>query len=407
MKTFMLTFVFFVSTLHAQISIGNLKKHIAYLSSDSLRGRATSEPGESLAADYISKQFQSIGLIPKGDRSYIQVFNYHEPKNPHVTVDSAKVGPEKFGKNVIGYLDNGAQNTIIIGGHYDHLGLGDRGGSLDPNPKGKIHNGADDNASGASGVIELARYFQTNKKKEKNNFLFICFSGEELGLQGSKYFTHHPTIDSNRMDLMINMDMIGRLDTAKGLLVLGTGTSPGIEAFVKSLAQDLKIKTDSSGIGPSDHTSFYLKNVPVLHFFTGPHADYHKPTDDEDKINYAGEKEILEYIIRIVGAVDPLPKLAFTTTRNTNPSDSPRFKVTLGILPDYTFTGGLRIDGVSEGKPGFRAGLQQGDVIVQMGEYKVDDIQTYMQALSKFKKDDSTTIKVKRKDAELELKVTF
>ncbi|MDF0679171.1 MAG: M20/M25/M40 family metallo-hydrolase, partial [Nitrosomonas sp.] len=214
-------------------------------------------------------------------------------------------GTEGTGHNIIGYIDNEASYTVIIGAHYDHLGLGENGNSLDANPQGKIHNGADDNASGTAGLIELARYFQKNKKKEKYNFLFISFSGEELGLFGSKYFTEHPTIDLQKVNYMINLDMVGRLDPAtKALAVSGTGTSNVWETELKKITTELKIKTDSAGIGPSDHSSFYLKNIPVLHFFTGAHSDYHKPSDDWQKINYSGEKRVLELIIKLIEDLD-------------------------------------------------------------------------------------------------------
>ena len=210
-------------------------------------------------------------LLPRGDNySYFQSFPFRSGVHGN--------GKEGIARNVIGFIDNNTKNTIVIGAHYDHLGLGHNGGSLDANPEDKIHNGADDNASGTAGVIELARYFQNNKIQEKNNLLFICFSGEELGLFGSKYFTEHPTVDSAHFNYMINLDMIGRLDSAGSVAVSGTGTSPVWETLLKELSGgSLSIKTDSAGMGPSDHSSFYLKKIPALHFFTGSHSDYHKP----------------------------------------------------------------------------------------------------------------------------------
>jgi len=301
-------------------------------------------------------------------------------------------------------------NTIIIGAHYDHLGLGENGSSLDANPKGKIHNGADDNASGVAGIIELARYFQKNKTKEKYNFLFIAFSGEELGLFGSKYFTEHPLIDLSKVNYMINLDMVGRLDpVTKSLAVSGTGTSPVWENELKKLSSDaLKIKTDSAGVGPSDHTSFYLKNIPVLHFFTGSHSDYHKPSDDWEKINYYGEKQVLDLIIKLIQDFDSSPKLAFLTTKNKSMSSARSFKVTMGLMPSYTSNDeGLKVDGVSDGKPAQKAGIITGDVITQIGDYAIKDIQAYMDALGKFEKGQTVPIKVKRGSEVIKLSVTF
>jgi aminopeptidase-like protein len=319
-------------------------------------------------------------------------------------------GKEGNAVNLAAFIDNKAPTTIIIGAHYDHLGLGLEGNSLDANPQNKIHNGADDNASGVAGIIELARYFQTNGKKEKNNFLFLCFSGEELGLYGSKYFTEHPTIDLSTVNYMINLDMVGRLNPdTKHLSVSGSGTSPVWEPLLQRLSNDhVKIKTDSSGTGPSDHTSFYLKNLPVLHFFTGSHSDYHKPSDDWDKINYAGEAEVLQVIVQVIEQLESEPKLAFLTTKSKAMGGTRSFKVTLGIMPSYTSDQeGLLVDGVSDGKPAQKAGILAGDIILQMGDIVIKDIQNYMEALGKFSKGDTVPVRLKRKGEEMTVNVTF
>jgi hypothetical protein len=379
-----------------------IKTHIKTLADDTMQGRLTGSEGERMALEYIERQFKNLSLLPKGELStYQQEFPFKA--GMHGT------GTEGMAHNVIGYLDNQSDKTIIIGAHYDHLGLAENGSSLDANPKGKIHNGADDNASGVAGVIELARYFSTNKVKEKTNFLFICFSGEELGLFGSKYFTEHPTIELTEATYMINMDMIGRLNpTTKSVSISGSGTSPLWEPTIKSMNSKLSIKTDSSGIGPSDHSSFYLKDIPVLHFFTGSHSDYHKPSDDWDKINYSGEKEVLELIIAVIEKLDTEPKLAFLTTKNKSMSASRSFKVTLGVMPSYTSdTAGLLVDGVTEDRPAHKAGILTGDIVTQIGEYPIKDIQNYMEALSKFEKGQTVPVKVKRKGEELTLNVTF
>lgn len=389
---------------HAQqIDQTNIQKHIKTLSSDSLQGRGTGTEGERMASVYIQSEFKKIGLEPKGDPSlFTQSFPFKS--GVHGTGEDGKTG------NIVGFLDNKRESTIIIGAHYDHLGDGNQGSSLDANPKGKIHNGADDNASGVAGVIELARYFKNNKNKESYNFLFICFSGEELGLYGSKFYTEHPTVDLAKTNYMLNMDMIGRLDpTTNGLAVSGTGTSPVWENLLKSLSTDaLKIKTDSAGVGPSDHSSFYLKNIPVLHFFTGSHSDYHKPSDDWDKINYAGEAEVLKLMIKLIDQLDGQPKLAFLTTKNKAMSSARSFKVTMGVMPSYTSdVAGLQVDGVTDGKPAQKAGVLTGDIITQIGELPIRDIQAYMEALGKFEKGQTVPVKLKRKGEELTVNVTF
>jgi hypothetical protein len=279
---------------------------------------------------------------------------------------------------------------------------------LDANPEGKVHNGADDNASGTSGVIELARYYTSNGRKEAFNFLFICFSGEELGLMGSKRFCENPTIDLTKVNYMINMDMIGRLnDSTKALMIYGVGTAPDWVPMINGTNSVFKIKQDRSGIGPSDQTSFYLKNIPVLHFFTGQHSDYHKPGDDAEKVNYNGEKLVLEYIIQLIDQTEKLPKLKFQTTKNPDMGRS-KFKVTLGIMPDYTFEGpGLKIDGVTDGKPASAAGVKTGDVLIEMGGVEIKKMGDYMAQLQKFSKGETTTIKVQRGGEVLTLNVTF
>jgi hypothetical protein len=317
----------------------------------------------------------------------------------------------RTGHNVIGYINNHAPATIIIGAHYDHLGYGEDGNSLLRTGEHLIHNGADDNASGTAALIELARLLKKSKLKN-NNYLFIAFSGEELGLFGSKYFTEHPTIDLSTVNCMINMDMVGRLnDSTNTITVGGYGTSPAWAEYIHAgqAGSPFQIKIDSSGTGPSDHTSFYRKDIPVLFFFTGLHPDYHRPTDDADKINYTGEYKIVKYIDNILtGLNHQKQKLVFTKTRETQTTTSARFSVTLGIMPDYTYAGsGVRCDGVSEGKPAQKAGLKTGDIIIQLGDITVTSLENYMQALGKFKKGDKTTVKYKRGNDTLQADVEF
>lgn len=306
--------------------------------------------------------------------------------------------------NVIGYLNFNAPTTIVIGAHYDHLGYGEDGNSLDG--QGQIHNGADDNASGTAGLIELARLLY-NTKDRNNNYLFIAFSGEELGLLGSKYWLQHPTANLN-MNYMINMDMIGRYDSARKLSIGGYGTSPVWSEILQTATdKNLVVKFDSSGSGPSDHSAFYRDSVPVLFFFTNSHPDYHKATDEADKINYKSETEIIDYVTKIIDATNNKGKLEFLKTRDAE-ARSMNLPVTLGVIPDYAFSGsGLRIDGVSKGKTAERIGLKAGDVLLQLGDYKFVDIQTYMQALQRFKKGDKTTLQISRAGKNMSFDVQF
>ncbi len=410
MKSFALSLICLLWTAQSlfsqNISEKNLQKNIAYLASDKLKGRGTGTKEERKAAEYIAKQFKKIGLSPKGDNNtYLHGFTFKKSSDPHGNV--AENAPQINSQNVVGYIDNQAEYTIVFGAHYDHLGLGHDHNSLEVNPEGKIHNGADDNASGTSGVIELARYFAKNGVKEAHNFLFLCFSGEELGLVGSKKYTENPTIDLSKVSFMVNMDMIGRLNDEKRLMVGGVGTAPDFVPTVTDLKGDFLVKLDSAGIGPSDHTSFYLKNIPVLFFFTGQHSDYHKPSDDIEKVNIKGEMAVLDFALRVVEALDKKPKLSFQETKS-NQSDTPSFKVTLGIMPDYVWEGeGVHVDGVTDGRPAAKAGMKKGDIIVGLGDFEIKNIRDYMKALAAFKKGDSTSVKIKREKEEKTLPVTF
>jgi aminopeptidase YwaD len=237
----------------------------------------------------------------------------------------------------------------------------------------------------------------------------VSFSGEELGLFGSKYFTEHLPVNLSSTNYMINMDMLGRLnDSTHGLTIGGYGTSPLWGQLLTEKDKFFTIKFDSSGSGPSDHTSFYRKDIPVLFFFTGVHSDYHKPTDDASKINYTGELMVVKYIYDIIDAANKKGKLAFTKTRETQSMGKSSFKVTLGIMPDYTYSGsGVRVDGISEGKTAQKVGIKAGDVVTQLGDIKFTDVQSYMGALGKFNKGDATKVKVKRGNEELTFDIIF
>lgn len=321
-----------------------------------------------------------------------------------VQLDSKK----RTGHNVIGYIYNGAPNTVVLGAHYDHLGYGEDKNSLYAGETAMIHNGADDNASGVAALLELGKMLKKSGSKN-NNYLFIAFSGEELGLYGSKYFTENPLISLAQVNYMINMDMVGRLnDSTRGLTIGGYGTSPAWNKLVDTGNSYFKIKLDSSGTGPSDHTSFYRKDIPVLFFFTGTHSDYHKPTDDADKINYPGQLALIKYIYKLIADSDGAGKLAFTKTREAATTAKNSFKVSLGIMPDYTYSGtGVHVDGVSAGKAAEKAGIKTGDIIIQLGEHTINDVQSYMSALGKFNKGEATKVKLKRGKDELQLDVVF
>ncbi|GAB7256120.1 M28 family peptidase [Polaribacter sp. OB-PA-B3] len=384
----------------------NLKKDVSYLASDELEGRQTGTKGEKAAATYIKNRFKELELLPKGTNGFIQPFTFKPKTNPHEEVKFDVNGDGTItGNNVIAYLDNNVENTIIIGAHYDHLGYGGDG-SLHRDSMKAIHNGADDNASGIAILLHLADRLK-QKNLNNNNYLFMAFSGEEMGLLGSNYFVKNPTIDTKKVSYMINMDMVGRLKQDSALAVYGTGTSPIFKHTLKSNNKNFKLIEQESGVGPSDHTSFYLADIPVLHFFTGQHEDYHKPGDDAEKLNYKGMETISNYIFNIISDLNDEGKLVFTKTKNEG-KNTPRFKVGMGVIPDYMYDGrGMRIDGISEEKPAQKAGLQKGDIVLKLGDSLVVDMMSYMRALSVFKKGDKSIVVVKRNQEKIEKEIQF
>ena len=383
-----------------------LKNDVQTLASDAFEGRQTGTPAEQKAANYIANRFDALGLEPLGAEGFFQTFNFKPSTDPHqetTFVEGEKEGYTQ-GTNVVGFLNNRAAQTVIIGAHYDHLGYGTES-SLYRDSIPAIHNGADDNASGVSTMLHLAG--RTKELGTQNNYLFLAFSGEELGLLGSNYFIKNTPIADTSYNYMINMDMVGRLKEDKSLAVYGVGTAPVFKQTLTANNNFFKLIFNESGIGPSDHTSFYLADIPVLHFFTGQHEDYHKPSDDADKINYAGMEELSDYIIALVNDLDNNGKLSFRTTINESEA-TPRFSVSLGVVPDYLFDGeGMRIDGISEGKVAQAVGLQKGDVVVDLGGEKVTNMMDYMKALSKYKKGDATTVTINRSGASRTFDIVF
>jgi hypothetical protein len=376
--------------LGQQFDISRIQKHVDYLASDELEGRGTATLGE---------------IKPAGtERTFFQPFQ--------LSMGVEGMTHQVMARNVIGLIDNGSKTTMVIGAHYDHLGKGMQGSSLSADSAHKIHNGADDNASGTSGLIELARYFSQNQVKENHNLLFIAFSAEELGLIGSKYFCSAPTIPLENMICMVNMDMIGRLDDAKGIVISGWGTSPSWGKYIPKIAEknQLKITVDSSAVGASDHTSFYLKNIPATHFFTGSHGDYHKVTDDADKINAAGIGKVIEVIAEVLLKMDQdetLPVFAKAESQQGKSSAS-SFKVTLGVMPDYSFSGkGLKVDGVTKGRPADAAGMLSGDIITKLANKHIETIYDYMAILAEHEKGEQVEVWYLRGKTLLKKKLTF
>ena len=398
-------FIFFLATLlfsckEQPVETISMKEDVYALAADAFNGRQTGTEGERQAALYIEKRFKDLKLEPKGyTDTYFQNFTFRPSSNPHEEAEftGLKSDSTKTGINVVGFLNNNAETTVVIGAHYDHLGMGGEGSLYREGEA--IHNGADDNASGVAMLFKLAEKLsqKSTLQSTNNNYLFIAFSGEEMGLLGSNYFVKNPTIDTKKVSYMINMDMVGRLNEENTLAVHGVGTSPNFKQVLFANKGELNIAEHESGIGPSDHTSFYLADIPVLHFFTGQHTDYHKPGDDAEKLNYEGMEKISGYILNIIKGLDNKGQLEFRKTKNES-EDVPAFKVALGVVPDYLFTGkGMRIDGVSEDKPAQKAGLQKGDIVKKLGDTEITDMMSYMKALSTYDTGETLLVKLLKK----------
>jgi aminopeptidase YwaD len=314
--------------------------------------------------------------------------------------------------NVVGFIDNGSPYTVVVGAHHDHLGHGEISGSL-AEKTGDIHNGADDNASGVASLIEIARVVKKKTRRYKNNnYLFVAFTAEEMGLLGSKHFLKETDLAIDFFNYMINMDMVGHLDSSKKTLIInGVGTSPAwnetMDEVKYSSRKIANYKTTESGIGSSDHTSFYLENIPSVHFFTGQHQYYHKPGDDVEIVNMNGTAYVTSYINRWLREMDKKGKVEFTKTKDDTQGRR-KFKVTLGIMPDYVYDGeGMRVDGVKDGKPGFNAGLLKGDIISTLNGKPIMNMQDYMGVLSSLNPGDKVPLTIKRDGKVIELEVQF
>jgi aminopeptidase YwaD len=293
------------------------------------------------------------------------------------------------------------EEYIVIGAHYDHLGLGGRGSSSRMPDTSAAHNGADDNASGVSAMLELAGRLKANQQLLKRSVILVAFGAEEMGLLGSKYFVNHPPVDLSKIIAMVNLDMVGRLDTARGIQIGGVGTSIEADSLIKlaNAPVHFKLAVSREGSGPSDHSSFYGKNIPVFFITTGAHTDYHTPFDDAERINIRGLKSVSDFAYRLVMSIAEIPKLTFREAGpKENATPSHRFKVTLGFMPDFSSTDleGVRVDFVTKGKAAERGGIKNGDIIKAIDGLAVKNIYDYMYRLSKLSKNQIISVELVR-----------
>jgi len=405
-----------------------LARAVLYLSSDELEGRRLGSAGLDLAADYIAEQFKSAGLktdLYEGTPFQKFIIRAVPSKSDSFNTDNATrvaslalsaLGWEKgfdrvSAKNVVGVLQGDgphADETIVIGAHYDHLGRGGMG-SLDPDSH-EIHHGADDNASGTSALIEVARRLAARETKLPRRVVFIAFTGEERGLYGSAHYARDPLVPLDQTIAMVNMDMVGRMVDDK-LIVYGTDTASEWNKLLDSLATDhpFKLTRRPEGYGPSDHTSFYAKRIPVLFFFTGTHRDYHRPTDTFDKINVDGMRRITDLVTDAVVAIAEMDHRPTYQDIGAPPEfaksgNRPYF----GSIPDFSQEQpGYVLMGVSKGGPAERAGIKANDIIVRLGDWPIGNLEDFDTALRKFKSGDRVSVLVKRGGEELKFEVTL
>lgn len=382
-----------------------LKQHIVWLSGEERAGRLAGSAEEAASANYLENLFLQFGLEPAGDDdTYVQQFVLSGPMAETMEVENYQ------SRNILGVV-RGTEfpnQYVIVGAHYD--GQGD-GGIISMNHEAEpsIHYSADDNASGTAGLLWLAKKFAENPVRR--SVLFAAFSGEELGLLGSRYMADDLEISSDSILAMINLDMIGRLD-GSGVTIFGTGTSPLWSSVLQNTAtpDSLTIVTAPTGTGASDHTSFYDIGVPVLHYFSGVHDQYHRESDTSDLIDYKGMAMILDHVegvLRHLSGYAP-GDVPFTETGGDRSAGMPSDGVKLGVFPDYTWSGsGFRIEGVSTGSVAERGGIEPGDVIVRMNDVEITDIYSYMEALVDFSSGQTVNVGINRNDEAVELRITF
>jgi hypothetical protein len=406
----------------------SIMRDVRYLASDALEGRGTGTAGNDSAAAYISRRFAGIGVVPafaSGDARicapvtadterpcdgrFVQSFLARSVAAAHAGL------PGELPTQNVAAIVRGTDPTlrgeyVILGAHFDHLGRSTMG-ALDPESPNAIHNGADDNASGTAAVIELARLLRRNPPKR--SVIVVAFSGEELGLLGSQYFVDHLPVPLGKVRAMLNFDMVGRMRDDR-MIVYGVATAQEMPDIVNraNAVAPLQLTATGDGFGASDHSSFYAKNLPVLHFFTNVHDDYHKASDDADKVNAAGIARVVSLAERVTRELADRPQpLTFVRAVAAAPTMSTRENTSayLGSIPDMgaTDVSGVRLTGIRAESPADKAGIKAGDIIVEFAGKPVKDLYAYTDALYAQKPGDVVDVVVLRGTERLILKVTL
>ena len=389
-------------------SLGQPMAAVRYLADDGLEGRLSGSAGERCAAEYIAAEFARIGLEPGGEAGgYFQPVELMSSVTAHV--------PLGIGSNVIGVLEGSdprlSSQAVVLGAHHDHLGRGEVFGSLAGPEDGDddIHNGADDNASGVGVLIAAAEMLAEDPPAR--SVVFVTFSGEEFGLLGSAHYADNPSVPLDRTVAMLNLDMVGRLEDDP-LIVNGTGTA---EEWGEILDQarveyGVPLARSPSGYGPSDHTSFYARDVPVLHFFTNVHGEYHRPADHWNLIDERGLGQMARLVEGVIRAVSGRPEpVVHIAGAGTPPEEQPTgYGAYLGTVPDFAPADfGVRLSGVSGGSPAEEAGMQAGDILIRLGAYDIEDLYALTEALQQIEPGTEVVATYLREGAEMRIMVTL
>lgn len=382
-----------------RITADDARTHVAFLASDKMEGRMTASRGIRRAGKYIAQRLTDAGVTPAGDNgTFFQAFPYGRTRC----------------RNVIGVLPptDGGDEYVLIGAHYDHIGFGEVESHADQDERHLIHNGADDNASGTSVVLELAAAYGADRSPvnaPRRGLIFACWSGEEVGVLGSTHFAANPCVPIERIVAYLNFDMVGHLEDDT-LVVQGVGSSPGWGRWLerRNIPAGFNLRTQEDPYQPTDTIAIYPKGIPVLGFFTGVHDFYNTPHDDPDTLNYEGIERIASFAKSIIDSVaGDVPRLAYFEMPMEK-ATSPDRPVSTGTIPDYASgdVPGMRISGVRKGGPAEQAGIQEGDIIVEFDGHKIGDATDYQEALAGAKPDVTVDIVVLRNGERLVLKIT-
>lgn len=400
----------------------SIMRDVRYLAGDALEGRGTGTPGNDSAAAYIARRFDGLGLTPafssadsrvcgpaRCEGRFLQPFVARSVAAAHAGLPAA-MPTQNVAAMVRGADPVLREEYVIVGAHFDHLGRTTMG-ALDPDAKDAIRNGADDNASGTAAVIELARLLR--RDPPKRSVIFVTFSGEELGLLGSQHFVENLPVPLDRVRAMLNFDMVGRLRDDR-VLIYGVATAEELNEIITraNAVAPLSVTATGDGFGASDHSSFYAKNLPVLHFFTNVHDDYHRATDDAERVNATGIARVVSLAERIARDIgDRATPLTFVRAVAAAPTTSSRAGTSayLGSIPDMGASDvtGVRLTGVRAGSPADSAGLKAGDIIVELGGKPVKDLYAYTDALYSHKPGDTVDIVVLRGTERVTVKATL